>query len=74
MTIKDNRGNDMKCDGETFFGFTVKACDKPATVSRLNGTHERYWFCARHDYFYFNGRYPEDPKPEEKGNNDAIQT
>lgn len=50
----------IRCDGETFFGFTVKACDKPATVRRKNGTYEVYWFCPRHDFFYFNGRYAED--------------
>lgn len=54
----------IHCDGETLFGFTVKACDQPATVRRKNGTYEVYWFCPRHDYFYHNGRYPEDAKKD----------
>lgn len=47
-----------RCDGETFFGFCVLVCDKPAVVERRNGTNEVYRFCAKHDYFYQFGRYP----------------
>lgn len=45
----------MRCDGEVIFGFTVKACDKPATRYVRESNHEEYWFCAEHYFFYYHG-------------------
>lgn len=51
---------DKKCDGETFFGFTVARCEAPATVHTEQDKYEQYDFCATHFYFYKHGHYPDD--------------
>lgn len=63
------------CDGETLFGFTVKACDQDAVYFPCNTPHECYQFCARHFYFYEHGRYPGDePRADESDSGpDAIR-
>jgi hypothetical protein len=53
-----------RCDGETLFGFTVKACDKEAIHFPCNTPHECYQFCSKHYYFYLHGTYP-DEEPSE---------
>lgn len=48
-----------KCDGETIFGFTVKACDQEAThINVHNGVHEYYNFCEKHFQHYLHGSEP----------------
>jgi hypothetical protein len=37
-----------RCDGDVLFGFTVKACDKPATRRLWCDEREVYWFCEEH--------------------------
>lgn len=49
-----------KCDGETFFGMTVKPCECSATVHWRESDHEEYFFCATHLYYYKHGHYPDD--------------
>lgn len=58
--IKDRDGKVMVCDGQIFLGFTVKACDRPATHHVYADEYEQYWFCDRHYYFDQHGYYPED--------------
>jgi hypothetical protein len=38
----------IRCDGDVLFGFTVKACDKPATRRLWQDEREVYWFCEEH--------------------------
>jgi hypothetical protein len=59
----------IRCDGETLFGFMVKACDQEATYFPCNTPNECYQFCARHFYFYEHGRYPDEPIADETGPN-----
>jgi len=52
--------SERQCDGECFFGITIKACDQPATHHVYVDQYEQYDFCARHYYFDQHGYYPED--------------
>lgn len=49
-----------RCDGKTFLGFTVEACDKPATRHAYQDRYGQYDFCERHYYFWLHGHYPEE--------------
>ncbi len=46
--FKDCYFKPIRCDGEVLFGFTVKACDKPATRRVWTDEAEEYWFCEEH--------------------------
>jgi hypothetical protein len=63
--VSQNESNKRNCDGQTFFGFTVKACDQEATYFPCNTPHECYQFCGKHFYFYEHGHYPDEPKADE---------
>lgn len=54
-----------KCEGEVIFGFTVKSCDKPATVRAAQDKYEVYHFCELHYYYWLHGHYPPEPEPHQ---------
>jgi len=56
---------ERRCDGETIFGFTVKACDQEATHFPCNGPHECYQFCDKHYQHYLHGSQPDEPLADE---------
>jgi len=52
--------SNVRCDGKTFFGFTIEGCDQPATHHVYVDRYEQYDFCDYHYYYDQHGHDPED--------------